>query len=44
MLIFIMIPMLLKDIVEEQLGIQIDETFLMKLADFNGHLFASGLA
>lgn len=39
-----MTPMLLKDIFEEQLGRTMDATYLDALADFNGHLFAAGLA
>ncbi|MGR9117571.1 MAG: TetR/AcrR family transcriptional regulator, partial [Gammaproteobacteria bacterium] len=37
-------PMLLKDIFEEQMGRAMDEGFLEQLAEFNGHLFTSGLA
>jgi len=39
-----MMPMLLKDIFEEQMGRPMDQAFLEKLAAFNGHLFATGLA
>ncbi|MGE5491834.1 MAG: TetR/AcrR family transcriptional regulator [Actinomycetota bacterium] len=39
-----MMPMLLKDIFEEQMGRPMDEAFLARLAEFNGHLFAAGLA
>ncbi|MDD2701441.1 MAG: TetR/AcrR family transcriptional regulator [Sideroxydans sp.] len=39
-----MMPMLLKDIFEEQMGGQMDEAFLHKLADFNGRLLAAGMA
>jgi len=39
-----MMPMLLKDIFEEQMGRSMDAEFLEKLAEFNGHLFATGLA
>lgn len=39
-----MMPMLLKDIFEEQMGGQMDEEFLHKLADFNGRLLAAGMA
>lgn len=38
-----MMPMLLKDIFEEQMGEAMDRAFLEKLAGFNGHLFATGL-
>ncbi|MEJ2061553.1 MAG: TetR/AcrR family transcriptional regulator [Gammaproteobacteria bacterium] len=38
-----MTPMLLKDIYEEQLEREIDDAFLNRLAEFNGHLFAAGL-
>jgi AcrR family transcriptional regulator len=38
-----MMPMLLKDIFEEQMGRTMDAAFLEKLAAFNGHLFAAGL-
>jgi AcrR family transcriptional regulator len=38
-----MMPMLLKDIFEEQMGHPMDEKFLENLASFNGHLFATGL-
>jgi AcrR family transcriptional regulator len=39
-----MMPMLLKDIFEEQMGRTMDAAFLEKLATFNGHLFSTGLA
>ncbi len=39
-----MMPMLLKDVFEEQLGRKMDENFFQKLAAFNGHLFSAGLA
>lgn len=39
-----MTPMLLKDIFEQQMGREMDAEFLAKLAEFNGHLFSSGLA
>ena len=39
-----MMPMLLKDIFEEQMGKAMDAAFLERLAVFNGHLFAAGLA
>ncbi|MDD5411649.1 MAG: TetR/AcrR family transcriptional regulator [Methylobacter sp.] len=39
-----MMPMLLKDIFEEQIGRTMDAAFLEKLAAFNGHLFSTGLA
>lgn len=39
-----MMPMLLKDIFEEQMGKTMDAAFLERLAAFNGHLFAAGLA
>ena len=38
-----MMPMLLKDIFEEQMGKPMDAEFLMHLAQFNGRLFAAGL-
>jgi hypothetical protein len=38
-----MMPMLLKDIFEEQMGKTMDADFLEKLAAFNGHLFSTGL-
>jgi AcrR family transcriptional regulator len=38
-----MMPMLLKDVFEEQMGRPMDEKFLENLASFNGHLFATGL-
>jgi AcrR family transcriptional regulator len=38
-----MMPMLLKEIFEKQLGRPLDEGFLDALAAFNGHLFAAGL-
>jgi len=37
-----MMPMLLKDIFEEQMGRSMDAEFLEQLAAFNGHLFAAG--
>lgn len=39
-----MTPMLLKDIFEEQMGREMDSAFLESLANFNGRLFAAGLA
>lgn len=39
-----MMPMLLKDIFEEQMVRTMDADFLEKLAAFNGYLFAAGLA
>jgi len=39
-----MTPMLLKDIFEEQMGWAMDAAFLENLANFNGRLFAAGLA
>ncbi len=39
-----MMPMLLKDIFEEQMGGQMDEAFLDELAAFNGKLLAAGMA
>lgn len=39
-----MTPMLLKDIFEEQMHYPMDADFLAELADFNGRLFAAGLA
>lgn len=38
-----MMPMLLKDIFEEQMEQPMDALFLEKLAAFNGHLFSAGL-
>jgi AcrR family transcriptional regulator len=38
-----MMPMLLKDIFEEQMGRPMDTVFLEKLARFNGRLFSTGL-
>jgi len=38
-----MMPMLLKEVLEEQLGKPMDAAFLEKLADFNGRLFSSAL-
>jgi hypothetical protein len=35
--------MLLKDIIEEQRGQTMDEIFLERLAEFNGHLFSASL-
>jgi len=39
-----MMPILLKDIFEEQMGRTMDAAFLEQLAAFNGHLFSTGLA
>lgn len=39
-----MMPMLLKDIFEEQMGGQMDEAFLDELATFNGKLLVAGMA
>jgi len=39
-----MMPMLLKDIFEAQMGRSMDAEFLEQLAAFNGHLFSAGLA
>ncbi|MGZ0079742.1 TetR/AcrR family transcriptional regulator [Methylomonas sp. YC3] len=39
-----MMPMLLKDIFEEQMGGQMDEAFLDELATLNGKLLATGMA
>jgi hypothetical protein len=39
-----MMPMLLRDIFEQQMGRTMDAEFLEKLATFNGHLFSIGLA
>lgn len=39
-----MMPMLLKDFFEEQIGQPLDEEFLQQLAFFNGHLLEAGLA
>lgn len=39
-----MMPMLLKDIFEEQRGQPMDAAFLEQLASFNGHLFTAGLS
>ncbi len=39
-----MMPMLLKDIFEEQMGGQMDEAFLNELAAFNGKLLVAGMA
>lgn len=38
-----MMPMLLKDIFEEQMGRTMDAEFLENLAALNGHLFSTGL-
>ena len=38
-----MMPMLLKDIFEEQMGRNMDAEFLDQLAEFNGYLFSAGL-
>jgi len=39
-----MMPMLLKEVFEVQMGRSMDNEFLVKLAAFNGHLFSAGLA
>lgn len=39
-----MMPMLMKDIFEEQIGRPLDDGFLHQLAAFNGHLLEAGLA
>ncbi len=39
-----MMPMLLKDVFEEQIGKAMDDPFFENLAAFNGHLLSSGLA
>jgi AcrR family transcriptional regulator len=39
-----MMPMLLKDVFEQQMGRTMDAVFLEKMATFNGHLFSAGLA
>ncbi|HXU93243.1 MAG TPA: TetR/AcrR family transcriptional regulator [Gallionella sp.] len=39
-----MMPMLLKDIYEEQMGGQMDEAFFNELAAFNGRLLVAGMA
>lgn len=39
-----MMPMLLKDIFEEEMGGQMDEAFLDELAAFNGKLLVAGMA
>ncbi|CAD6875670.1 TetR/AcrR family transcriptional regulator [Methylomonas fluvii] len=39
-----MMPMLLKDIFEEQMGGQMDEAFLNELATLNGKLLVAGMA
>ncbi len=39
-----MMPMLLKDIFEEQMGGQMDDVFLDELAAFNGRLLVAGMA
>ncbi|WP_225616659.1 hypothetical protein [Methylomonas albis] len=39
-----MMPMLLKDIFEEQMGGQMDEAFINELATLNGKLLAAGMA
>lgn len=39
-----MMPMLLKNIFEQQLGRAMDDDFLEKLALFNGHLLTAGLS
>ena len=38
-----MMPILLKDVFEEQMGRTMDADFLEKLAAFNGYLFSTGL-
>lgn len=38
-----MMPMLLKEVFEEQMGQPMDAAFLERLAAFNGHLFSAGL-
>ncbi len=38
-----MMPILLKDVFEEQMGRAMDADFLEKLAAFNGYLFSTGL-
>ncbi|MDD5462750.1 MAG: TetR/AcrR family transcriptional regulator [Methylococcales bacterium] len=38
-----MMPILLKDVFEEQMGRTMDSAFLEKLAAFNGYLFSTGL-
>jgi AcrR family transcriptional regulator len=38
-----MMPMLLKDVFEEQIGRPLDDGFLRQLAAFNGHLLEAGL-
>jgi len=38
-----MMPILLKDVFEEQMGRTMDAAFLEKLAAFNGYLFSTGL-
>jgi AcrR family transcriptional regulator len=39
-----MMPILLKDVFEEQMGQPMDKAFLDGLAEFNGRLFSAGLA
>jgi AcrR family transcriptional regulator len=39
-----MMPMLLKHVFEQQMGRPMDAAFLHRLAEFNGRLFAAGLA
>jgi AcrR family transcriptional regulator len=39
-----MMPMLLKNVFEQQMGRPMDAAFLHRLAEFNGHLFSAGLA
>lgn len=39
-----MMPMLLKEIFEDQMGGKMDEAFLHKLSDFNGRLLVAGMA
>ena len=38
-----MMPMLLKNVFEEQMGQTMDAEFLRQLAEFNGSLFNAGL-
>jgi AcrR family transcriptional regulator len=38
-----MMPMLIKEVFEEQMEQPMDEAFLFRLAEFNGRLFAAGL-
>lgn len=39
-----MMPMLLKNVFEQQMGRPMDAAFLHRLAEFNGRLFSAGLA